>query len=726
MNTVHTFVQGSVSATVSLGGVETPSLKGLVATFNQNRSILGKAALADLEADLAHPEGQLAFVANDSASSKNGFYLKLGASGSGSWSKSDDTVFSDAAMADRTLYYDKTILTHIGYVDDTGTINNVSNESYGIGYSDKLPVTTFTMRIIVNFTAQSISHATFYDITGAVLAVTTGFTQGVFKDVAVPVGADTVRFCGARAGVNPAQYFYAETRLKDDVPFIESRLKEIDFLSLNEGKTFPFRRMTRSGFTSLVSPYMLSAFRNIRIHGAEPGKYYRLAYFKNGNVVLSQNVEGIILEEFDASTYATAAPDSAPRIINYAQALDQIPRDGEVHTLHAASDASSGVSIDMDIDTAALPAYGTPISMLTSMLRGWSWIIDPSCYVYRMESAVTSLPLKCSLASTGVVSIAFQSGSKLYRINFGPNGKNSLPNIIGEDESAFDGSWSGAAFASIYTGATDWLPPLAFAAAENGDGQRLIYTGGNHGSDGSGGGENTARNMLYQIYADGQILTPPASGTVPFSADRVSFLIVNELFASNTISLNRYAVRQTFFVDVHPGGIEARCEVLPYEDVVIFRDNGPQSVTNGFQSTMLYLGGQYSARASFDSDSDSGAKTSCPDAWAVVFQGPSNRQQTLWMDRSYGVGDGRYVDSSRPFIRGGGPNNHKFYNAAVSSAEGVQLQAGEKYVWRGGWSWQEAQDFGAALDSTFTFWRGGQMCQTAIVAPDDYAVLPTA
>lgn len=53
--------------------------------------LIGKATKALLDADLAHAADAIAYVTNDTTATNNGFYRKVGASGSGSWAKGDDS-----------------------------------------------------------------------------------------------------------------------------------------------------------------------------------------------------------------------------------------------------------------------------------------------------------------------------------------------------------------------------------------------------------------------------------------------------------------------------------------------------------------------------------------------------------------------------------------------------------------------------------------------------------
>lgn len=86
--------------------------------------IIAKATKALLIADLAHADGTLGYVSNDSTPSNNGFYYKTGASGAGAW------------------------------VQSTNPINNVRNTVSEVG------VIMGGAKVVINRQAQTISLAT--------------------------------------------------------------------------------------------------------------------------------------------------------------------------------------------------------------------------------------------------------------------------------------------------------------------------------------------------------------------------------------------------------------------------------------------------------------------------------------------------------------------------------------------------------------------------------------
>ena len=92
--TFCSWVNGDENTQVPLGGVMTDSLRRLVANIAKYSGLLGKDTLAELQADLAWPEGKVALVGSDPDPANNGYYIKNGPEGQGIWEKAD---FNDQA-----------------------------------------------------------------------------------------------------------------------------------------------------------------------------------------------------------------------------------------------------------------------------------------------------------------------------------------------------------------------------------------------------------------------------------------------------------------------------------------------------------------------------------------------------------------------------------------------------------------------------------------------------
>lgn len=478
-----------------------------------------------------------------------------------------------------------------------------------------------------------------------------------------------------------------------------------DSIVINRGKSFPLKSMSRLGTTSAASSTLNNLLLDVQVIGPASsieGKYFRLSWWQNETSFGGDSDFGMIIEEHTAATYSTT--DTRVIIHDHNNAPATIVRGGGIQTVVITPAQRPSLRIAVTVDAAYLPAAGTTIDANSDNTRpAWSWVIDPACHVpvHMPQATEVKAGVYYTLAS-GLLTVAWQSDSLLYRLRFGPNGKNSLPNIVGLDR-APAGDPALATWTQINTSTTDYLPPLVFSADASGDGGSAIYTGGNHGSDGSAGGSNTARNVMFELLADNKPLPASASGY----AESITAVIVNELMAYNTITLTRYCLRQTFHVTIRAGSMEVLTEHKALEAITVTTDNGPQAVTTGYQGTQLIYGGSNTARVTFSADLTSGAKSSYPNAWALVLMDGTNGQQVSWMDRSYGIGNGAQVGAANPYIRGGTGSNTKYYHAAIAGVP-LAMAAGASYKWRGGYCWQAPGLQPAGFDSFFVHHRGGK------------------
>lgn len=458
-------------------------------------------------------------------------------------------------------------------------------------------------------------------------------------------------------------------------------INAIDSLTVNRGKVFPFNSsIPRNGTINDDSTKLMNLILDVAVIGAEAGKYYRIAYLSNTG---TEDVSlGWILEEYDAVAYTTNAVRL--RLHNYTNAGGTVKRSGGIQTVTIATAVKPSVMFRITLDAAQLPASGSNILAVNPGFAGYSWIVDQSRYFYRAAAIVDGVAASAGVyyeydSVARVLSYAYRSGSSFYKVTFGVNGYNNLPNLIGIYKAALADDVSQASWVLLSATGTDYLPPMIIEAINNGDTGSQIYTGGNHGADGSDGGGNTARNVLFNVLADGKLLAGNSAGY----ANTVQAHVINELFAYNTIHAGRYAVRQAFRFDMSATGMEVHADVTALEEVRVKTDNGPQAYLGGFNTTQLMLGGQNTARIPLDTTVSSGPKTEYPEAWCLLMKS-DNGTMACWVDRSYEAGDGRYVHETSSYIRGPGENRAKFYHA-ICAAAGPVLAEGEGYKWRGGY-----------------------------------------
>ena len=474
----------------------------------------------------------------------------------------------------------------------------------------------------------------------------------------------------------------------------------------NRGANFPLRPMTRSGVTSgVMTPFNNSILR-VEVIGARAGKYYRLSFFKNG-AALSGPQDGWIITEYPADTYATAAVET--QVMHYTHAAPDIPRSGTVETVRLSSPVVSGLEFIVSVDTSQLPSLGSSIDANSNNTRpAWSWIIDPSCYVYERATfgggaaSLSGVYVSGDMATKSFKVVIPMGRTHLVRLTLQPNGKNGLFNIR-RVERAIAAPIALAAWTVMSDSDTDWVPPMIVRAAAGGDGSEThYYTGGNHGSDGSAGGVTTASLDFLACDVDGRQIG--TSETIEGFCAAATFRWSNSLYGYNTITLARSVVRQWITMQCTAHGVEVLCTIEPLEAIVVENDNGPQMLAGGFSTTCHYYAGSTASRQALADAVSSGTKAAAPGAWATVL-GSTNGFQASWIDRAFDAGDGRYVGSANPLMRKNASID-KFYHAVVAGAEAA-LAVGSGYSWRGGYSWVPA-GYADYFDSAFVHAVGGK------------------
>ncbi|UTD54910.1 hypothetical protein [Halomonas sp. MS1] len=482
-----------------------------------------------------------------------------------------------------------------------------------------------------------------------------------------------------------------------------------DSLTVNRGKPYPLAKRNIGGVVSGENSDWSKLILDAYVVGAERGKLYQISYYQNGGVIGSAGY-GWVIRERDAADLDTDTGDGI-RIENRDNPDEVIDRNGGIQTISIVPALRPGIEIKITVDADQLPPDGVAITSNDNTRDGWSWVIDPSRYAYRNDIVLPSLSnsnVTWNKAGSDLA-VSYFSNGHYYRITFGLNGFNNLPNFKKVEISTDAFNWT-----NLVDSPTDWLPPIQVQAVNNGDGGSKIYTGGNHGSSGSAGGSQTARNVHYSISPDNYLLTSDGSGY----ANAIIVTVVNEVMAYNTITTERYVMRESYKLVFSVGGVSVTAKRQFYEDVILGNDNGLQATTSAYENVGTYMiyGGQQ-GRAVFDANRvGAGAASSYPDAWATVFLEPGAGQFVVWMDREFGAGAGTLNPST--YVRFGSGTNWKIYNN-VAGFDDFPLSAGDEYSWRGGYGWSMPSSI-ADIDSMFTYRNGGEIFAAYAVDNEDW------
>jgi hypothetical protein len=498
----------------------------------------------------------------------------------------------------------------------------------------------------------------------------------------------------------------------------------IDELTVNSGKNHPLNPAVRDGAVSAVSFQLNDFLVDLKIINADPGYVYRFGYFGNGSSAFGEtNKDRIFVYKYKKGTYATASVRE--NCVDGTSIVDDFVRDGTVQARLIASKLDPGVCVVLTIDTSKITTpYGTAINFENATKpASWSWTVSEAALIPKSTTEKFSVLNSGTLyyeyvASTKTLQYTYRSGVRLFRVTLGISNYNNIPNIK-KIEYRDDDGVQGWVTAVETTG--DWLPPIKIKALTgNVDSAALNYSSGNHGAGGGANGYRTAKNMLFKIYIGGQVIN---GGVDSYGfCSEIGISVVNAVRASNTIdsksvvyggvtynfsgaaddpawiegmvepesSIRRYVLNQCFNIQIIPESISVECILNELEPVQIWEDNGPQSFTLGFNSSIMFAEGVQKQRIAFATGVQSGKKIDAPKAWAVSFQGAAG-QLVAWMDRAYGVGDGRNVDANSFYIRMGVGSNTKCYHAATMAALPYDpvaggYRVGDDYKWRGGWS----------------------------------------
>lgn len=233
---------------------------------------------------------------------------------------------------------------------------------------------------------------------------------------------------------------------------------------------------------------------------------------------------------------------------------------------------------------------------------------------------------------------------------------------------------------------TDIIGPITFKALANGYDNMFMATGGVYGFLGEGIGTPTARQVTYEIYADGKKLNP---GDEIF-ADVITIRSIQQIQGYNTKTVGgtgREILRQTVNYQMIDGCIEISCNLTALEALEIEAYHGLQypwgSPTPFINGTIHYVRGEGYNRKPLTSsiEHSSGSKSAFGIATRFTLKSPTgNHVLNAWIDENFGFGDGANVvaAAARSFSR-----FNKAHLAMVNGANRT-MAANTTVSWRGG------------------------------------------
>jgi hypothetical protein len=185
------------------------------------------------------------------------------------------------------------------------------------------------------------------------------------------------------------------------------------------------------------------------------------------------------------------------------------------------------------------------------------------------------------------------------------------------------------------------------------------------------------------LYADGGLLV---TGTG--QADEIAIVWANRIMGHNTMTTaRRFILREDLMMRIRPGSFEVHGEVSALEDILIGNYFGLQCYDPGHNESIHFFNGQDNGRVAITPTvaQYSGNPATYPNVWGVSLRG-SERNLTLWMDRSYGMAAAGYLPAAG--ISGlifHQANTKKAYHQLLAQGKPLALAVGETANWRGGY-----------------------------------------
>ncbi|WP_213305936.1 hypothetical protein [Paraburkholderia sacchari] len=496
-----------------------------------------------------------------------------------------------------------------------------------------------------------------------------------------------------------------------------------DALHINKGVDFPLRAATRDGVSTQCDALMASGLLEVKVNGAKAGKIYRLEWYGNGTTAFGAPNYQMLFSEYDGATFATDSASSMRKVVdlNDIAATDISsgavgPVSDTLVTRIFCSPRDPSISFVVTYDPSAFAGtLGTSVALNNSIRKGYTHIIDPSCYIAPPTSAAggsaENLPLAYSL-SKGVLAYSMRlSETHDIKLTFGPAGGSGLYNFCdvfvaphgGKPPSLTDRAWVQTTWAG-----TDWLGPYVVEAVSNPDPTQAsrsgYFTGGSHGSNNQlTGGDPTARVVSIRFQADGCAMD--IASTTSGNARELMVALTNRIQANNT---TREVLEETYVLRITAGACEIGYRNRALEAVRVKTHYGLQINAKGFQDSVHFVGGQQQGRVACTASLNAGPYSKYPDVHWICMRGQYG-DVAMWLDPTFGIVPSRPIDASQyagryePYTGSG-----KAYEVVVLKSSGYLIDAGNGYAFRGGYVWGANLSADALVDCAYRYLDGGR------------------
>ncbi|MCW8278913.1 hypothetical protein IMF27_28180 [Pseudomonas sp. PCH199] len=175
-----------------------------------------------------------------------------------------------------------------------------------------------------------------------------------------------------------------DTRYRNDagtaVAIGQAMNAAVSALTINAGKAFPLKSANRAGSVSAELPVASKAVLDIKVIGNPAGKFVRFAWYGNGTTAFGAPDYGMIFEAADTATYGSTGV--ATQVITRVTPWVEVAISGTIVTRIYRTTTVDGLLISITYDKAVFDqTAGTAVVLNGPTLPGYSWVIDPVCYL---------------------------------------------------------------------------------------------------------------------------------------------------------------------------------------------------------------------------------------------------------------------------------------------------------------------------------------------------------
>lgn len=457
----------------------------------------------------------------------------------------------------------------------------------------------------------------------------------------------------------------------------ETQITTANGLENNKGVDYPYINIPRDGQLYQTTQYLKDLFLDIKIIGAKKGKLYKIEWLGNGYTGFGEPTYGFNLYEYEEKEYNINSEIGKKIILNRTET--DIPNPTETIVTRVHTSIKDNLTIVFTYDRGNFPIKGF-WSSGDMFDRGC--VISKNCYIY-IDEAPKKIALK-KVDNKVLVKYRYNTEKSIV-IELNELGINQIIHFkkvgyVNEKDLTdnFD-------YTLDYEIKSDWISPYGIKAVNNALNDNDVTTGGNHGTDGSGG-FRTARPISLKVSYDGDNLL---KNNETIFCDTARIIVKNNIMAGNTINTEtgdgRYCVEETVTYNVKNESFYITVELEALEDVKLIKYTGIQATKQNYTDFYFMDSENPQWLATSTSRTEFALKTSNLKCDRFVLR--KGKDLLIgWLDTEVGIGNGEYISSSS---YKGLWSGIKAYLHCIKNKE-LTIKKSEVVFYAGGYTFQES------------------------------------